>query len=400
MGKMNKKGVSDELLHVLMEIAIIALVILLFFYIAAKLWGGGADDNTLSFFNALSDNVQLMMDRQTDFEYQTMIFYNNYQGGEGMYYVVGFTSNADLNAYRGRNILLFSPPCPTYGASGFNAEDLTDIEYPDQCNNNPCLCLYKGLKNTFPAKPIRCNSFSNQVVFHGYFVIPEDNYYVKQQINSKSFSTFAQDPSLYNDYSEELKLDYKQLMFGAACDSITQDLYIEKYRTGVRTHILITPYLSGDQIRSRTALLSTCPDNSDAACNGALYNTNVGSGFCYFDENQEKCVFRPGVSACAEGQELTDSCFCGSTFIDKKNDPVKWRYAYCYNINGRFFASQFDCNKIITCKDYCKTISDMSEDCAGDEIDYCITNPCGSLRGLSCAIGSIGTGSLKTCNPS
>ncbi|HJX06415.1 MAG TPA: hypothetical protein VJ461_06920, partial [Candidatus Nanoarchaeia archaeon] len=99
----------------LIHIVLVVLLVLLVFGVGGALYAavtGGGEQSSESNFDSLADNIQLMIDKPTSFEHQTMLFYLK----EEKYLVAG------LNAEK---------------------SSIPTSKYPKTCENKPCLCLYK-----------------------------------------------------------------------------------------------------------------------------------------------------------------------------------------------------------------------------------------------------------------
>ena len=98
----------------LIHIVLVVLLVLLLFGVGGALYGaimGGGEQSSESNFDALADNIQLMIDKPTSFEHQSMIFYLD----KG-YSIRGFTHPGVLSI------------------AGKNPAD-----YPSSCKGKPCL---------------------------------------------------------------------------------------------------------------------------------------------------------------------------------------------------------------------------------------------------------------------
>jgi hypothetical protein len=371
---LNKKGegVTNNIWHVIMEIAVIALIILLFFSFSSKLYGAvfgsNGDKNTIKLFNALADNIQLMADRLTEFESQTMTFYLDED-----HYVFGFQDSGTLSRY------------------GYSASD-----YPNACNNGPCLCLYEDLSNV-PKDPVKCKNYNSNIVFHGLL---NKNRIVEHVwiVGRRSVNVIDQPHDLYSDYPAELVLGYQYLILGMSNDKTFWNLYVEKFTSGDRIHIFMTSNLSQSSIDKRVALLSVCPDNSDAGCSNVPINSNIGAGFCYFDEIQQRCILKQGVTDCPPNTRITETCACGSRLIDLYIGDEK----YCYRANdGSYLALEFDCNdntiRPYGCPGYCNATSPGTSGCSEEEVDFCNQDPCGFGTGLGGSCKPVQQGSRYSC---
>jgi len=352
--EMDKKASLE--FHFLIVFTFVVFLIMIFFGIGAKLYSaflGGASKDTLNNFDALTENIQLMIDKQSSFEAQTMIMYL-----ENQHYVFGLVSPETL--------------------SDFNKDP---ADYPRKCKHKPCLCLYKKIKN-FPAKPVKCKSFDDNVVFHGYGLGKNKIIESEQKLlgSLKFYGTEIpeQNPSLYSDYPEQAVLEYTPLVITPPTEDLAQDLYIEKFVSNTKTHIFITPFLKKEEIKQRASLLGSCPPNSDEKCIGMRRNAYISltaKEYCYFDEATQRCLLKKGVESCVLGKRITHSCMCGHIYVEDYGKYCVQRF------DNKLFVLPFNCSVIRTqCSDYCEAIT-ATQDCDNDEAYYCRLDPCGVRSG-------------------
>lgn len=388
MNSIGKKGIFGSIMMDLVHIIIVIIMVGILLFLAPKLFGaifgGNANTETVKSFNALADNVQFMIDKPTSFEHQSMILYF-----EDNYYVFGLRDQQTLIDYNAAGSTMYTRD--DLGGVRSTTTTIQSTSLPEKCNDRPCLCLYKDTKN-FPEKPLACKYYDSQIIFHGYFGGSGGTSLTGSPgIVVVSRPVPPQSQSLYSDYPDELRLNYYHLALSNK--GFAQDLYIEKFVKYGRTHILITPYLPQGEIEKRVALLSLCPDNSDPGCVNVPINSNIGAGFCYYDQSQQKCVLKQGVSQCPTSTKLTRNCVCGSRFID----VAEWSDVYCYRrpTDDRLIAMKFNCNGLAQgCVSYCNAISKETDDCSQEEIDFCNQNPCGfgpSISGNRCQVRQEGT---------
>jgi hypothetical protein len=344
-------GGLGDLVHILLVVLLILLLFYLGYRFINALFGSDVEQATESNFDSLADNIQLMIDKPSSFEYQTMIFYLDKE-----YSIRGFTHPGALSA-RGK-----SP-----------------ADYPSSCQGKSCLCLYDNYEKKFPAKPVKCRSFEQNIVF---LSVP-----------------YSKDSEKMALYADKLALDYDvsqyQYFYLPFINPKIFNLYVEKLVKSGQTTIgcsfdiiiMATPYLSSTQIDTRVSLLATCPLGSDPACVGKRRNyftDNSNTEYCYFNEANQSCSLKIGLKNCAFDQKLTADCLCG--------DKLASRSAYTTNIycfdraDGKAFILPFNCKapeyvakpEDEKCLIYCEVLTQStSPDCVDQEQYYCNENPCG-----------------------
>jgi len=373
MKLLNKKGEEDEGagLGDFVRIVLVAIILVAFFYLGYRLIGaligGGADRTTTTNFNALTDNIQLMLEKPSSFEYQSLIYYMKEK-----YLVFGFSSEQ-------------------FGTG------ITYDKYPQDCNEKPCICLYDTIDN-FYLKPKKCKTFEGNIAFHGYVRTGEKlgEYPLSEDTlkNKDGISILAHlFPEAYADYPPELSLKYDYLILGYLGygrpyyiikkpeDSYTEfqsDLYVEKFVVDGKTHILVAGGLPRALMDQRIYLLSECPEGSNETCKGKKWNSKVDNGFCYYDEDKLICSFREGtVADCTNDQKITTDCTCGNLFVKGGSGMFCFKRA----ADNKVFALPFNCNseeiKKKKCAGYCIALIGGTDDCSEQEKGYCDTDPCG-----------------------
>ncbi len=386
----NKKATFS--LEVFIKILFTVIIITFFFIFGSDLYaavtGNRANQDTVKNFEALADNLQFMMDKQAPFDSQSMVLFI-----EKNHYIFGFINAQTLADY------------------GKNTGD-----YPNECNNNPCLCLYKKLKN-FPQSPVKCKQFDNQVIFHGTLMqntisepVYEQNPYTQNYLGgvTNDLSIPKQQEYLYSGYPGDLMLDYYHLELTSS-DKLVQNLYIEKFVNNGRIHLLVTPYLNQDQIDKRNGLLAGCPQSSDDGCKGVQVNSWVDVvNFCHYDLDAQRCILKSGVERCPPDTRISGSCVCGVEFVNMSED-IRERYCHERGFDGRIFLLEFDCVSLAQnsqnqgiggCASYCNERPESASNCDPDEQANCKLNPCGftsQFSGNVCKVTPVG--SRFECKP-
>lgn len=339
--RLNRRGEEETGLGDFVHIVFVILLLLLLIYVGYKfigaLIGGGADNTPLDNFLALADNIELMIEKDSGFEYQTMISYLKKRNN---YFIFGFNA-ARLVAMSSRR--------------------------PKDCNGKPCLCLYKTFDKHFPLKPYKCREFDDSVIFHGF-----------EPDNLPGIPLHR--PQLYSDYPQELAFKYNHLQL--SYDKIV-DFYIEKFvadNGNIHILVIMRGELSeiNDIIDQRISLLSECPDTSDEQCKEKRRNSKISStDICYFDKEKQKCLLKTDINNCAFDLKITEDCMCGSVFViknDYSNDM------YCFNkASGNILILPFNCKsndfKEKECDAYCTALTD-TRGCDSQEQIYCEQDPC------------------------
>ncbi|MBW2990161.1 hypothetical protein KY348_00480 [Candidatus Woesearchaeota archaeon] len=354
MAWMNKKGgerqigLSELTLYVFVILLIVVLFIVSYRFIGAFL-RGGVDKDTESNFVSLAENLELMIEKDAGFEYQTMIFYMKEK-----HFVFGFTSKQALSSSPAKHFM------------------------PEKCNEHSCLCLYKEPDDVADDKPVKCISFGHKVIFHGYDLKKVSAAQLVYPDLGAELGAREQGESYYlSDYPETISFYIEGLFIGPSLDN-PHDLYLEKIVANNRVHVFVTPGLKQEMIETRIELLSPCPFDSDEECMGKRRNSVLGSNdYCFYDESQAKCLLKKDVDACSFSDRITQPCLCGSTFIDP---DTRTEETYCYQKSDkRIFVLPFDCDseelREKKCLAYCRAITD-TEDCDTREQDYCDKDPC------------------------
>jgi hypothetical protein len=357
----NKRAMFS--MEVFTKITFVIIILFLFFFVGGKLWaavfGGGGDKDTRANFDSLVQNIQFMLSKLSNFEYQSMIFYM-----KDDYYVFALNGPETIGAY------------------SMNVAKSQD--YPKQCNNKPCLCFYKGSDNLF-SKPVSCKAFDSNVVFHGYFGKQNTEW------ESESLKPIVgkvlvpkQELALYSDYPENLRLDFYNLGLGHSSE-FTQSLYIEKLVINGKIHIFISPYVDDAHISYRVSLLATCPDNSDVSCIGKIRNALIEGtkDYCSYNENTANCTLKKAIEECKLNEKIDKTCTCGRALVDM--DALRGETRYCFkrstnNPDNILTVLSFNCGSVASCSDYCKIITN-TDDCDNNEIAQCNINRCGILSG-------------------
>ena len=350
MVKMNKRGFELSL-SALAKVVFVAMVIMVFFSFTGVIWaavtGSAGNENTRESFDSLAENIELMVGRQSSFEAQTMILFM-----EKNHYILGLMGPETLTAY-----------------------DKNPDEYPKKCNGQPCLCLYKDIKN-FPKSPLDCKRFGSETVFHGYVpgasIVLEIHrpWLVGRRLDRLVVP--EQEPHLYADYPEELRMEYEHLIIGPQESDKLKNIYVEKFVKDDQTHVLVSLKLTPEEIDKRASILGVCPGGSDERCVGLTRNSFVGSNeFCYFDIASQICVVKKNVGDCGFNNRITQPCMCGSSYVDSVG-------MYCFKrlTDNQVFVLPFDCSTVAGCAGYCEAIT-ATDDCDADELSYCEVNPCG-----------------------
>lgn len=368
MGLLSRKatlGLGD-----FVHIAIVVVLVLFVFFLGSKLLRavlGGANQDSLSNFNALADNIEMMLKKPTSFEYQYFTLYLDKDD-----YIVGLKDISTVENFKARN--------PTASI---------EFIYPEKCKQKSCLCLYDTVSR-IPSKPEKCRTFDEKIIFH-YANLPP----VVLPAYTDVFSVPYQDQELFSDYPPEMHFKYFELLLGAQSSKLVYQLYIEKFVENGRVHITIIDDYDSDKIKKRVAMLSLCPSSSDTECIGKRINSNVGSGFCLYEEQKGVCSYKnQQVPNCDEG-EITTPCMCGSHYSGT-NYPMN----YCFrNSAGEYLLLPLDCTDVQKCKDYCTSMTAGSEDCDRDEQYYCVTNPCEVTESLKGCKLNLGLLNKFSCGP-
>ncbi|MBU1199450.1 MAG: hypothetical protein KKE98_05715 [Nanoarchaeota archaeon] len=328
-----------DLIHIIFVIMCIVLLVYLGYKFIQALTGG-QEPAALSNYNALADNLEFMLEKDGSFDSQTMIFYMKKK-----HYIFG------LNGPK----------------SGFSYE-----QYPvkDCKGYKPCLCFYNKLDHV-PSNPSTCRPFDDNVIFHGYFLSGVDM--ISSYLDPGDLVNFPKhSPELTVDYPAELRFDYDHLQLGYAK---MVDLYLEKFiAPNGNIHVLVAAGLSPEMIKQRESTLVECPSTSDELCIGKRSNSKVSvNQFCYYNDDQQKCILQTGITNCAINQKITSNCLCGNTFVDLSQQLDK---VYCLSTGGTSFqVLPVNCEAITKCSHYCKAISETAS-CDTQEQYYCSSDPC------------------------
>ena len=335
-------------MEVFTKITFVIIILILFFLVGGKLYaavfGGGGDKDTKANFDSLTQNVQLMLSKPSSFEYQSMIFYIG-----DKYSIRGFTHPGSMNIY---------------GKSS--------ADYPSLCKGKPCICLYDDNEKEFPAKPVKCRSFEQNIVFLS----------VPYSKDPEKMAPFADELALNYDVSKYMYLSLQPV------NPKIFNLYVEKVVKSGQTTIgysfdtiiMVTPWLSSTQIDTRASLLAACPDSSNESCIGKKRNALIGGtqDYCYYDEDTARCDLKQGIEECKLDERITKTCICGENYVDVAR--TGWATSYCLKSSeGKLLLLPFNCMNVVSCSDYCDLFLTKDYDCDVNlrEVKYCTENPCG-----------------------
>ncbi|MBN2458798.1 hypothetical protein JXB28_00805, partial [Candidatus Woesearchaeota archaeon] len=342
------------------QIVIVVLLFILAVSVSSKLLGSDKQDSMGS-FRALADNIEIMLAKPTAFEYQFMTIFVTEES-----FISGFMDRSTFSSY-----------------SGIFPDGVRYI-YPDECQQRSCICLY-DLYERFPDNPDACRAFDQTIIFHTYN--PKGTLIRASRswslgVFTKAYVLRDQNPSLYQDYPEELRMDFTDLLLGRGESSVAYQLYIEKFVENNNIHFFITGSLDNDQIAERIAYLSVCPEGSDPDCVGKRQDTRIGGdSFCYYSALEKRCILKNDINDCPLNVKLTQSCSCGSELYDVR--ALIGNYYCNQRSDGKLSLERFNCNDLPDsgsvsdrCTLYCKTNTETNLDCDPEELKSCTTDPC------------------------
>jgi hypothetical protein len=219
---------------------------------------------------------------------------------------------------------------------------------------------------------VLCKSFDNQdnqVIFHGS-AQPSQSRDIAEPLESP-----WQDPSFYSDYPTEIATKYRYLFLSYSCKK-AQSLYIEKFFKDKRIHIFITPDISQEDMSKRISVMAECPSTSDSECIGEVVNSFVSvnpEGYCFYDDNENKCVLKKDVTRCEVDKKVGKDCLCGDKYASAVDHGG---IDYCLKKGDAYALMPFLCSQITSCADYCKISDTAATECIGDERTYCDEDFC------------------------
>jgi hypothetical protein len=389
-GEEAETGGMGDVVHIIVVLALVALV----FFVPGRIYAaiaGTGDRDTMGSFNAIADNIEIMVSKPTAFEYQYLTVYVAQSS-----MITAFADSSTFRSYSG----VFP--------------DEVNYFYPEKCEQKSCLCIYsfktnqytdENLFKNFPWNPNKCRTFESNIIFHTYNPAGT-GIYAADPDSRRSVMPFrkirSQVSSLYDDYPTELSLDYTDLIIGQFNKEGFYNLYMEKLVKDGRTHIFITSGLTDEQVEERVSLLSVCPQASDRDCVGKRQNARVGSSFCYFSITERRCILKDDVQDCPTEQKLTSNCVCGSSFF---STATSMGSGYCHEgSDGKLALLNYDCNSLSRegdpCKSYCSSNTKTSNaeglnDCDPQEQKDCLADTCQLNGNEGCTISP--KGSLAYC---